>query len=163
MAICEVCYRHCDIKEGKFGFCKGRTCKEGKIVPFNYGKITSIALDPIEKKPLKRFHPGSKIISVGSFGCNLHCPFCQNYEISWSDDVDYMARRAQYISPEKLLEIAMLYRDKGNIGVAYTYNEPLVGYEYVLDCARLIHENGMKNVLVSNGMVELNILEKIIP
>ena len=163
MATCDVCFRHCEIPEGKFGFCKARTCKEGKIISFNYGKITSIALDPIEKKPLRRFYPGSKIISIGSFGCNLNCPFCQNYEISWSDQVDYMANRSRYISPEELLNIAKLYKDKGNIGVAYTYNEPLIGYEYVLDCAKLIHENGMKNVLVSNGMVETKILDKILP
>ncbi len=163
MAVCDVCFRHCVTPEGKLGFCKARTCKDGKVIPFNYGKITSIALDPIEKKPLRRFYPGSRIISVGSFGCNLNCPFCQNYEISWSDEVSFMAERSRYISSEKLLEIAKLYKDKGNIGVAYTYNEPLIGYEYVLDCARLIHENGMKNILVSNGMVELEILNKIIP
>ena len=163
MAICDVCFRHCDIKEGKLGFCKGRTCKDGRVIAFNYGKITSIALDPIEKKPLRRFYPGSKIISLGSFGCNLRCPFCQNYEISWSDEVDYFFDNSRYYSPEDILDIAKKYKAKGNIGVAYTYNEPLIGYEYVLDCARLIHENGMKNVLVSNGMVELPILEKIIP
>ena len=163
MAVCNVCFRHCDIKEGKLGFCKGRTCIDGEVVAYNYGKVTSIALDPIEKKPLKKFHPGSKIISVGSFGCNLRCPFCQNYEISWSDDVEYYADRADYISPEELLVIAERYKDKGNIGVAYTYNEPLIGYEYVLDCAKLIHEKKMYNVIVSNGMVELEILDKIIP
>ena len=163
MAVCDVCFRHCDIQEGKLGFCKGRTCKDGRVTSFNYGKITSIALDPIEKKPLRRFYPGSKIISLGSFGCNLRCPFCQNYEISWSDDVDYYADKARYMSPEDILNIAKLYKDKGNIGVAYTYNESLIGYEYVLDCAKLVHENGMKNVLVSNGMVELPILDKIVP
>ena len=163
MARCDVCYRHCEIKEGELGFCKARTCLNGKVVAYNYGKITSIALDPIEKKPLRRFCPGSKIISVGSFGCNLRCPFCQNYEISWSDEVRIMAKHARYISPENLADIAESYKTKGNIGVAYTYNEPLTGYEYVLDCAKLIHERGMKNVLVSNGMVELDILHKIIP
>ncbi|MBR3251809.1 MAG: AmmeMemoRadiSam system radical SAM enzyme [Erysipelotrichaceae bacterium] len=163
MALCEVCFRHCDIPEGKLGFCKGRICEDGKVKAFNYGKVTSIALDPIEKKPLKKFYPGSKILSVGSFGCNLRCPFCQNYEISWSDGVEYLAKRARDIGPEELLSIAMLYKDKGNIGVAYTYNEPLIGYEYVLDCAKLVHENGMKNVLVTNGMCELSVLEKIVP
>ncbi len=163
MAICDVCFRHCDIPEGKSGFCKGRTCKDGKVIPFNYGKITSIALDPIEKKPLRRFYPGSKIVSIGSFGCNLNCPFCQNYEISWSEEVEFMKKRARYISPEEILKIAKIYIDKGNIGVAYTYNEPLIGYEYVLDCARIISKNGLKNVLVSNGMVELPILDKLLP
>ena len=163
MAVCEVCFRHCEIKEGSLGFCKARTCKDGKVIPFNYGKITSLALDPIEKKPLRRFFPGSRIISIGSFGCNLRCPFCQNNEISWSDEVSLMADQASFLSPEELVKIALKYREYGNIGVAYTYNEPLVGYEYVRDCARLVQEAGMKNVLVSNGTAELSVLEEIIP
>jgi pyruvate formate lyase activating enzyme len=133
------------------------------VVPYNYGKITSLALDPIEKKPLRRFYPGSMIVSVGSFGCNIRCPFCQNSEISWSKEVLDMAQRAAYVSPEELVKIALRYWDQGNIGVAYTYNEPLIGYEYVRDCARLVKEAGMKNVLVSNGTAELAILEEIIP
>ena len=163
MAVCKVCFRHCEIKEGGLGFCKARTCKDGKVVPYNYGKITSLALDPIEKKPLRRFCPGSMIISVGSFGCNIRCPFCQNSEISWSKEVDDMAQKAAYVSPEELVKIALRYRNQGNIGVAYTYNEPLIGYEYVRDCARLMKEAGMKNVLVSNGTAEPAILEEIIP
>ncbi|MBR2533656.1 MAG: AmmeMemoRadiSam system radical SAM enzyme [Erysipelotrichaceae bacterium] len=163
MAVCEVCFRHCEIKEGSLGFCKARTCRDGMVVPYNYGKITSLALDPIEKKPLRRFYPGSMIVSVGSFGCNIRCPFCQNSEISWSKEVLDMAQRAAYVSPEELVKIALRYRDQGNIGVAYTYNEPLIGYEYVRDCARLVKEAGMKNVLVSNGTAELAILEEIIP
>ena len=163
MARCEVCFRHCELKDGQIGFCKARIGKGDKVVSYNYGQITSIALDPIEKNPLRRFFPGSKIISVGSFGCNLRCPFCQNYEISWSDEVEYVAKQARYISPEQLVKIAERYTDSGNIGIAYTYNEPLVGYEYVRDSAKLVHEAGLKNVLVSNGSVELKILEEIIP
>ena len=163
MARCEVCFRHCELKEGQIGICKARIGKGDNVISYNYGLVTSLALDPIEKKPLRRFCPGSKIISVGSFGCNLRCPFCQNYEISWSDEVAYVAKQASYIAPEELLKIAERYLDKGNIGVAYTYNEPLVGYEYVRDCAKLVHEAGLKNVLVSNGSVELKILEEIIP
>ncbi len=163
MTKCEVCFRHCELKEGQIGFCKARIGKDDKVVSYNYGQITSLALDPIEKKPLRRFYPGSKIISVGSFGCNLRCPFCQNYEISWSDEVEYIAKQARYVSPEQLVKIAERYIDNGNIGIAYTYNEPLVGYEYVRDCAKLVHEAGLKNVLVSNGSVELKILEEIIP
>ncbi|MBQ2657621.1 MAG: AmmeMemoRadiSam system radical SAM enzyme [Erysipelotrichaceae bacterium] len=163
MAVCEVCFRHCEIKEGGLGFCKARTCQDGKVIPYNYGKITSLALDPIEKKPLRRFYPGSRIISIGSFGCNIRCPFCQNSEISWSDEVSLMAEKAACVSPEELLKIALKYRDHGNIGVAYTYNEPLIGYEYVRDCAKLVKEAGMKNVLVSNGTAELSVLKEIIP
>ena len=81
MPRCNVCYRQCEISEGKTGFCGVRSCRDGKVIPDNYGRITGIALDPIEKKPLARFMPGSRIISAGSYGCNLRCPFCQNYEI----------------------------------------------------------------------------------
>ena len=84
MATCGVCFRHCNISEGQLGFCGSRTARNGRVEAYNYGRITSLALDPIEKKPFKRFFPGSLILSVGSFGCNLRCPFCQNHEISWS-------------------------------------------------------------------------------
>ena len=164
MAECEVCFRHCEIKEGESGFCMARTCKDGKVVAGNYGQVTSIALDPIEKKPLYRFHPGERIISVGSYGCNLRCPFCQNDSISWSDEVAETAGKAQYISPEELVKIAVNYAQKGqNCGIAYTYNEPLIGYEYVRDCAKLAHKAGLVNVLVSNGTAETAVLEEILP
>jgi pyruvate formate lyase activating enzyme len=163
MAVCEVCFRHCEIEEGKVGFCKARTCRDGVVVPQNYGMATALALDPIEKKPLSRFHPGSLILSVGSSGCNLRCPFCQNSDISWSEEVEERLETAEYISPEELAETAAYYRDRGNIGVAFTYNEPLVGYEYVRDTARLVRERGMKCVLVSNGTAELSVLREILP
>ena len=160
---CNVCFRHCDIKEGGLGFCGARTCRDGKVIPSNYGKITGFMLDPIEKKPLARFYPGSRVLSVGSYGCNLRCPFCQNYDISWSEQAMRLSEECEEISPEELTSAALSLKDKGNIGVAFTYNEPLIGYEFVRDTARLIHENGMKNVLVSNGTAELSVLEEILP
>ncbi len=168
MARCEVCFRHCEIKEGGIGFCGARSCREGKVYASNYGRVTSLALDPIEKKPLNRFHPGSKIVSVGSYGCNLRCPFCQNDEISWSDYALGLSKpenadQTEELTPEELVEIADHYRDKGNIGIAFTYNEPLVGYEYVRDAAKLSHEKGMLNVLVTNGCAELSVLDEISP
>jgi pyruvate formate lyase activating enzyme len=164
MARCDVCFRHCEIEEGKKGFCKARTCLDGEVIPFNYGRITSLALDPIEKKPLRRFYPGSKIISIGSFGCNLRCPFCQNDSISWSDEVLKNAEMSEYISPEELVNIALRYYDKGlNCGIAYTYNEPLIGYEYVRDCAKLAKDAGLVNVLVTNGTAAIPILEELLP
>ncbi len=163
MAVCEVCFRHCDIAEGQNGFCGSRRCVNGKVVPGNYGLVTALALDPIEKKPLARFCPGSKVLSVGSFGCDLRCPFCQNYEISWSDDVMERANEAEYIAPEELAELAERYKTRGNIGVAFTYNEPLIGYEYVRDTAKLVAGKGMKNVLVSNGMADIKVLREIGP
>ena len=150
-AICELCFHHCALDEGQTGLCRARACQDGKIVSLNYGKLTSLALDPIEKKPLRRFHPGSLILSVGSFGCNLRCPFCQNHEISMAGDSGIQTVE---VSPEQLAAKAAELVPQGNIGVAYTYNEPLIGYEYVQNCAALVHEQGMINVLVTNGTVE---------
>ena len=163
MAECGVCFRHCKIEEGKLGFCGGRICRDGRVEAYNYGKITSLALDPIEKKPLSRFFPGSRILSVGSFGCNLRCPFCQNHEISWSEQAKRFARSAERLSPEDLAELALETRPRGNIGIAFTYNEPLIGYEFVRDTARLANANGLKNVMVTNGTAELTVLEELAP
>ena len=156
---CKVCYRHCLPAEGKPGVCGARRTVNGEVVCDNYGKLTSIALDPIEKKPLQHFHPGSLILSVGSYGCSLHCPFCQNHEISMPQE----GLRYRDVSPEELADLAYELKDRGNIGVAYTYNEPLISYEYVRDCGKLVHEKGMYNVLVSNGMATLEVLEEIRP
>ena len=163
MAVCDVCFRHCEIEEGGLGFCGARTCAGGAVTAANYGKVTSLALDPIEKKPLARFFPGSLILSAGSYGCNLRCPFCQNHEISWSQKAMTFAERAEEISPEELAGTAAYYRSRGNIGAAFTYNEPLVGYEYVRDAAKLIREKGMKNVLVTNGTASLRVLRELSP
>ena len=163
MAVCKVCFRHCDIPEGGLGFCGARTCTGGAVKAANYGRVTSLALDPIEKKPLARFHPGSMIVSAGSYGCNLRCPFCQNHQISWSDEAYRFAVTAEYISPEELTAIAVDARSRGNIGVAFTYNEPLIGYEYIRDTAKLVHEAGMVNVIVTNGTAGLSVLEELAP
>ena len=163
MAICKVCFRHCNIPEGGLGFCGARTCTDGEVTAANYGRVTSLALDPIEKKPLARFHPGSMIVSVGSYGCNLRCPFCQNHEISWSKEAFRFADRAEYISPEELAAVAAQTRSRGNIGVAFTYNEPLIGYEYIRDTAKLVHEQGMLNVIVTNGTADLPVLAELAP
>lgn len=163
MAKCDVCFRHCNIEEGKLGFCGARTCENGKVVQANYGRITSLALDPIEKKPLNRFYPGSLILSAGSYGCNLRCPFCQNYEISWSEEAWKFAKTADVCTPEDLARAAAYYQNQGNIGIAFTYNEPLIGYEFILDTAKLIKKLGMKTVLVTNGTAELKVLEKLAP
>lgn len=159
-AVCPVCPHHCLLAEGQTGRCRARKNREGKIVNINYGKLTSLMLDPIEKKPLRRFFPGSRILSVGSFGCNLACPFCQNYEISMADSGQAHWQEA---APEAIAGLAQEYQDRGNIGVAFTYNEPLVGYEFVRDTARLVRERGMKNVLVTNGCAEPLVLEELLP
>ena len=163
MAVCNVCFHHCDIKEGKRGLCGARTARNGRVVPENYGRITSVALDPIEKKPLYRFFPGSRILSVGTYGCNLRCPFCQNYEIARPDVVPEIRNAVREMTPAELLETALYYKKNGNIVIAFTYNEPLVGYEFVRDTAKLFRENGLKTVLVTNGTAEAEILEEILP
>ena len=164
MAVCDVCFRHCDIGEGGTGFCGARTCRNGSVTAANYGKITALALDPVEKKPLRRFYPGSSILSVGSYGCNLRCPFCQNSEISWSDTAMSLAEKSPgSMSPGELADAAESLKSRGNIGVAFTYNEPLVGYEYVRDTAQMVKEKGMKNVIVTNGTAELDVLDEILP
>ena len=156
---CELCFHHCQLDEGQTGFCRARGNRNGKIVSLNYGKLTALALDPIEKKPLRRFHSGSLILSVGSFGCNLHCPFCQNAGIAAVGSEAY----TQDCSPEQLVQEALRLREQGNIGIAYTYNEPLVGYEYVRDCAELVHQAGMLNVLVTNGTIEEGPWKALLP
>ena len=163
MAECNVCFRKCNIPEGGLGFCGARTCRDGKVTAANYGRITSLALDPIEKKPLARFYPGTLIVSAGSYGCNLRCPFCQNYQISWSEEAYRLAKTAEYISPEELADIAASQKHRGNIGVAFTYNEPLIGYEYIRDTAKIVHEKGMKNVIVTNGTASLDVLSELTP
>ena len=122
-----------------------------------------MALDPIEKKPLRRFFPGTKILSIGSYGCNIRCPFCQNYSITWSKEAYAQSEKLQYFSPEDVLNIGLGLKEKGNIGIAFTYNEPLIAYEYVRDVAKLFHEHDMKCVLVSNGEAGLPVLKEILP
>ena len=161
VAICETCPRHCRLTEGAFGACRARHAQGGRVVCANYGRITSLALDPIEKKPLAFFHPGRPILSVGSYGCNLRCPFCQNDGISQRGGDDVATESA---TPAALAEIAgRLARERGNLGLAYTYNEPLVGWEFVRDCAREIRARGLLNVIVSNGCVEAEVIDSLAP
>ncbi len=158
--VCGICPHACQLEEGRTGLCRARRNVDGRVVAINYGKVTSLALDPVEKKPLSRFYPGSYILSVGSFGCNLRCPFCQNHGISMADE---QSSDAAYASPEDLADKALQLEPQGNIGLAYTYNEPLVGYEYVKDCAALVRKRGLKNVLVSNGYVNKEPLAELLP
>ena len=158
--ICNVCMHHCHLKEGQSGRCRARKNENGKSIPINYGYITSLALDPIEKKPLACFYPGSLILSVGSFGCNLNCAFCQNDAIAMAgqSEVDTLL-----VTPEALARTAYEAKSQGNIGIAFTYNEPLVGYEFVRDTAKCIHKYGMKNVVVTNGSLSEESAREILP
>ena len=158
--VCDLCPRHCSLGEGQLGFCRARINRGGTIICENYGRVTSIALDPIEKKPLRMFHPGANILSVGSYGCNMDCGYCQNCEIARADSESV---RWDTVSPEELVSLADAYRPQGNIGIAFTYNEPLVGFEFVRDCAALAKQRGLTTVLVSNGMVEQRYWDALIP
>ena len=125
-----------------------------------YGRVTSLALDPIEKKPIACWRPGTTVLSLGGYGCNMRCPFCQNASIAQAgeDDVDW-----REVTPDEVVAAAISLADRACIGLAFTYNEPLVGYEFVRDTAKLVHEAGMKNVLVTNGTAGLSVLEEIAP
>lgn len=160
---CNVCPHGCSLDEGRTGLCGVRKNEGGRNVSTNYGRLSSIALDPIEKKPLMCFYPGSYILSVGSFGCNMSCPFCQNHEISSvRRDIDRL-EDCRLLMPEELAALAKRYITKGNIGLAFTYNEPLIGYEYVIDASREVKKLGLKTAAVTNGLVTGETGELIIP
>ncbi|MFZ5966751.1 MAG: AmmeMemoRadiSam system radical SAM enzyme [Bacillota bacterium] len=155
VVLCRLCPHHCRIADGEVGRCKARKNEKGKLFTLNYGKVTSYYVDPIEKKPLYHFFPGKRIFSVGSFGCNLQCSFCQNWEIS-QKSVKGISTTAQ-----NLVDIGK--NEKDNIGIAYTYNEPSIWYEFVYDTAKLAREAGLKNVLVTNGYIEKEPLRQLLP
>ncbi|MDP4180492.1 MAG: radical SAM protein, partial [Bacillota bacterium] len=154
---CLLCPHNCIIKPEAVGACRARKNINSELYTLNYGKITSMSLDPIEKKPLKRFHTGSKILSVGTFGCNFKCSFCQNWTIAHSD------ADTEDISPEELVDSAVSLKNRGNIGIAFTYNEPSIWYEFVYDTCVLAKEENLMNVLVTNGFISHQPLLDIIP
>jgi len=157
---CNLCPHHCALAEGQVGFCHTRRNEGGQIKSLNYGRVTSLAIDPIEKKPLYHFYPGRVILSLGSFGCNMACPFCQNHTISQGGEQEVR----WHINPEQLVELAQeTSQQYGSIGVAFTYNEPLLSYEYLRDTLPLLHQAGQKNVLITNGQIEEEPLRDLLP
>ena len=158
MKTCDLCHRRCRLEEGRTGFCRVRTLKDRQNVCGNYGFVTSLALDPIEKKPLARYYPGSAILSMGSYGCNLRCPFCQNFAISQRGRESFAP---VLVTPLELARKALSLKSAGNLGIAFTYNEPLLSWEFIRDAGRLIHENGQKNVVVTNGNFSIEIAQAL--
>ncbi len=154
---CYLCPHNCVIKPGSTGVCRVRKNTGGDLYSLNYARIASLSMDPIEKKPLSRFHPGSMILSAGTFGCNLKCSFCQNWSIAHKD-ADTVE-----MPPEQLVNKALEYKKAGNIGIAYTYNEPSIWYEYVYDCAAMANKRGLLNVLVTNGFIGEKPLMELLP
>ncbi len=154
---CSLCPHNCKIKNGAIGICRVRSNQDGTLISDNYGKVCSAGFDPIEKKPLYHYYPGNIILSVGSIGCNLHCKFCQNWEISQSS-VEEFSHLKEY-TPEDLVRTAE--ERKENFGIAYTYNEPTVWYEFMYDIAEKAKTKNLKNVAVTNGFISREPLEKL--
>jgi len=143
---CRLCPQNCVISESKSGFCHARKNISGKLISEVYGRPAAINVDPIEKKPLYHFLPGSQSFSLGTVGCNLTCEHCQNFDISCaSPDTS-----TEVVPPEKIVEMALA---KGCDSISYTYNEPTVFFEYAVDCAKLARKKGLKNVIVTNGFI----------
>ena len=145
--VCDLCPRGCSLAEGKRGFCFVRQNLQGQLVTTTYGRSSGFCIDPIEKKPLNHFYPGSAVLSFGTAGCNLGCKFCQNWEISKSREVDALGERAD---PETVARAA---RQLGCRSVAFTYNDPVVWAEYAIDCAKACRAAGVKTVAVTAGYI----------
>jgi pyruvate formate lyase activating enzyme len=144
---CYLCPRHCHIGDGQHGFCFIRQNIDGELVQLGYGRPAALAIDPVEKKPLFHFHPGSGILSLGTAGCNLGCQFCQNFDISKART---MQQGSAHMSPQEIVDLAV---ERGTPSIAFTYNEPTIWSEFVIDIAQAAHRAGLRTVMVSNGYI----------
>ncbi len=154
---CRLCPLNCIINEGYRGSCRVRKNIGGKLYTLNYGKVSSIASDPVEKKPLFHFWPGSCAFSISTVGCNMHCKHCQNWEISQADEsFPYL----QDATPESIVRLAKRY---GCESIAYTYNEPVIWYEFVLETAKLAKEEGIYNLMITNGYINEEPFRELAP
>jgi pyruvate formate lyase activating enzyme len=152
--LCELCPHLCRLKPGQTGRCRVRTNLQGTLMSLNYGKISALQIDPVEKKPLAHFMPGTKTFSIGSYGCNLRCPFCQNYHLSMETPT------TQLILPEEMIKRA---KKAGTPSISFTYNEPVVSYEYVEETSRLAHSQDLSTIMVTNGFICSKPLLKLLP
>ncbi len=150
---CELCPHRCLIAAGKQGVCRVRENRGGTLIAATYGQVTAVNLDPIEKKPLYHFHPGREILSIGSVGCNFRCLFCQNWPLVLGQAP---------LSPAGIPGLVRAAREAGSVGISYTYNEPMIWFEFVMDCAREFRKAGMVNVLVTNGYVNPEPLSELL-
>lgn len=151
---CNICPHNCKLKKGQEGICMARENRDGEILPLNYGEVASMSVDPIEKKPLFHFKPGSKILSIGTWGCNLKCGFCQNWQLS------QQKVPTRHYEPQEILDEI---NKRGLSSLAFTYSEPIIWYEYVYDTARLMKENNIDTVMVSNGFINEEPLLELLP
>lgn len=156
---CGLCPNACIILPGKRGICQVRENRGGRLYAVSYGQVASVCLDPIEKKPLYHFHPGALVLSLGTYGCNFQCAFCQNWRIS------QMRPSCTELTPKQVVDICTSQKERypGTIGMAYTYNEPTVWYEFVKECAGLAKAQGLVNVLVTNGYIAQQALDELMP
>lgn len=160
---CLACSHHCKISAGKTGICGVRQNVDGVLKLLVYGKASAVNIDPIEKKPLFHFYPGSKIFSFGTVGCNFRCLFCQNWELSQfhkDHSINDIVASGQDLSPQKAVDYCL---EHDIPAIAFTYNEPAIFFEYAFDTAKLAKENGLNTVYVSNGFESREALEKILP
>lgn len=155
---CVLCPHNCILNEGKVGKCLVRRNEYGELVSETYGQLSALSFDPIEKKPLYHFYPGREIFSIGSIGCNMKCNYCQNWEIS-QNSIESFGRNVQHYLPEELVRLAANRRN--NIGIAYTYNEPTVFFEYMTEVAQLAREKSLRNVMVTNGFINPDPLNEL--
>lgn len=151
---CDLCPHNCKINNSNTGICQVRKNIDGKLYSLNYAKVSSLSIDPIEKKPLYHFYPKADVLSLGSWGCNMSCEFCQNWQISQQKP------QLREIEPENIIKTAL---EKNVDLIAYTYSEPVVFYEYMLETAKLAQEAGLKNIMVSNGFINQAPLKELLP
>lgn len=151
--ICNLCPNNCIIEKGKTGKCRVRYNNNGILYSLNYGEVSSLNIDPIEKKPIKNFMENTKTLSLGTYSCNFHCSYCQNHEISMKKP------KTLYYEPDRIIELAIENRIPS---ISYTYNEPIIYYEYMLDISKMAKENSLKNIIVTNGYINKEPLEEIL-
>lgn len=157
---CQLCPWNCQLREGQIGICGARQNQNDKLYSLIYNQVSSIALDPIEKKPLRHFHPGTKVLSVGTYGCNLLCQHCQNWQIAHVKQIKEQEAGIRFITPEQLIRMA---KESGSAGVAWTYNEPTIWFEYAYEGAILAKQAGLYTVWVTNGYINQAPLDMIAP
>lgn len=162
MVACRLCPHECIITPGKYGICRVRNNIEGTLYTHNYGKISALAMDPVEKKPLYHFFPGKYLLSLGTMGCNFRCSFCQNYHIA-QQGIDGKENGNKLYEASEGYLLSLCRQEEDCVGIAYTYNEPSIWYEYVLDTARYIKAKGYRNVLVTNGYMSEKALSELLP
>jgi pyruvate formate lyase activating enzyme len=155
--ICHLCPHKCHISEGQSGICRVRINQAGRLLTKNYGLCTRLTTDPIEKKPLYHFYPGKDILSLGTLGCNFKCAFCQNWHLAHEEP------SLAFMEPVQIVEAANSFKEQGSVGIAYTYSEPTVWYEFIYETSKLAKEAGLKNVMVTNGYISEQPLQELIP